>query len=304
MKTLFLAVLLGAVNPATAIAADMAAPPIAVITTPASNTVVLRFKFVPGETRRYKTSLTMTGTMLTGQSGAGIPLNTLSDMITRQTVKSVRPSDGAATISTQIETMQMSMNGKPIELPATQAAKMNVPTTSLMLPSGKVLEFESPALPAGGLPGMDFSSAMKTSVAFPDSPVKAGDHWNGTLTVGGMEMIYASTLARIETSSGKDMAAIDQTSSCNMNMTVTKNMPVAMKITGKITGGGSQVFDITAGALASEKMEINTDFLMMFTPPAGEARPAGMPPSMKMIMKQIITMVRIDDAGPGVAPTR
>lgn len=304
MKTLLLAALLAAISPVTAIAADAVLLPAAVPSASSANAVALRFKFVPGETRRYKTNMTMTGTMLTGQSGAGIPMNTVMDMIMRQTVKSVRPTDGAATISTQIESMQMSMNGKPIAMPAAQAAKMNVPTTAVMLPSGKVLEVESPALPAGGLPGMDFSSAMKTSVAFPDLPVKAGDHWNGTLNLGGMKMLYAATLAGIETVSGKDMATINQTLSGNINMAVTKNMPAAMNMTGKITGGGSQVFDTTAGALASQKMEMNMDFLMMFTPPAGEARPAGMPSAMKMMMKQIITMERIDDAAPGVVLTQ
>jgi hypothetical protein len=304
MKTLFLAALLAAISPVTLAAADAVPPPLVTVTVPAANTVALRFKFVPGETRRYKTNMTMTGTMLTGQSGAGTPMNTVMDMIMRQTVKSVRPTDGAATISTQIESMQMSMNGKPIAIPAAQAEKMNQPTTTMMLPTGKVLEVEAPALPAGGLPGMDLSSAMKAGIAFPDLPVKAGDHWNGSVSVGGMKMLYVSTLAGMETVSGRDMATIDQTLNGNINMAVTKNMPAAMNMTGKITGGGRQVFDTTAGALASQKMEMNMDFLMMFTPPAGEASPAGMPQSMKMMMKQIITMERIDDAAPGVALTQ
>lgn len=303
MKTLLLAALLATISPAAAVAADaVLAPPVG-LTVPAPSFVTLRLKFVPGASRRYKTNMTMTGTMLTSQAAVSIPMNTVTDMIMRQTVKSVRPSDGAATISTQIEAMQMSMNGKPIVMPAAQAAKMNLPTTTVMLPTGKVLEFESPALPAGGLPGMDFGSAMKASVAFPDLPVKTGDQWNGILTAGGMKMLYASTLAGLQTVAGTEMATINQTLSGDMNMTVTKNMPVAMNMTGKITGGGSQVFDTAAGALASQKLEMNMDFLMTFTPPAGEARPAGMPPSMKMMMKEIVTTERIDDAAPGIAPT-
>ena len=149
---------------------------------------------------------------------------------------------------------------------------------------------------------MDLGSAMKASIAFPDLPVKTGDQWNGILTAGGMKMLYASTLAGIEMVSGRQLATINQTLSGDMNMTVTKNMPVAMNMTGKITGGGSQVFDTAAGALASQKLEMNMDFLMTFTPPAGEARPAGMPPYMKMMMKEIVTTERIDDAAPGIAP--
>ncbi len=301
MKTLLLAVLLATTSPAAAVAADAVLAPPALITAPAATSVTLRFKFVPGETRRYKTNMTMTGTMLTSQSGTGTPMNTVTDMIMRQTVKSVRPSDGAATLSMQIETIQTSMNGKPIAMPAAQAAKMDLPTTTVMLPTGKVLEVESPALPAGGLPGMDLGSAMKAGVAFPDLPVKTGDQWNGTLTVGGMKTLYASTLAGIEMVSGRQLATINQTLSGDINITPTKNMPVAM--TGKITGGGSQVFDTTAGALASQKLEMNMDILMMFTPPAGAAGPAGMPPSMKNMMKLVVTTERINDAAPGIAPT-
>lgn len=299
MKTLLLAALLAAIFPAAAVAADAVLAPPVVLTVPAPRPVALRFKFISGETRRYKTNLTMTSITMTGQSGTGIPMNTIVDIIMRQTVKSVRPSDGAATLSTQIETIQTSMNGKPFAMPAAQAAKMNLPTTTVILPTGKVLEIESPALPAGGLPSMDLGSAMKASVAFPDLPVKTGDQWNGILTAGGMKMLYASTLAGLEMVSGRQLATINQTLSGDINMTPAKNMPVAM--TGKITGGGSQVFDTTAGALVSQKMEMNMDFLMKIMPPAGAANPAGMPPSMKMTMKQVVTMERIDDAAPGIA---
>ena len=116
-------------------------------------------------------------------------------------------------------------------------------------------------------------------------------------------MLYASTLTGIQTVSGRQLATVNQTLSGDINMTLTKNMPVAMNMTGKITGGGSQVFDTAAGALASQKLEMNMDFLMKITPPAGAASPAGMPPSMKMTMKQVVTMERIDDAAPGIAST-
>ena len=299
MKTIFLAAMLAAVSPAAVLAADTAVLPPVMITAPAANAVALRFKFIPGEIRRYKMNMTMTGTMLTGQSGAGIPMNTVMDMIMRQTVKSVRPSDGAATISTQIETMEMSMNGKPIAMPDAQKTKMKQPTTTLMLPTGKVISVDSAALQASGMSGIDPSTAMKASVAFPDLPVKVGDHWSGTFNLGGINVLYASSLAGVNTEGGADRATINQTLNGTVNMTVTKNMPVTMKMTGKLTGGGSQIFDNTAGALVSQNMEMNTNFLMKFTPPAGAARPAGMPPSMKMAMKQIVTMERLDDAIPG-----
>lgn len=301
MKSHFLAALLAAACPVAALAGDLPPHPTAagaVTSVPAAKAVTLRLKFTPGQTRRYKTIMVINTKMMTGQSGAAIPTNMVITMTMLQTVKNVRPADGAATIVSTIETMKTVMNGKEITLPETQSATMKKPTSMVMLPTGKILSVESAALAGGAMPGMDLNSALKTGIAFPDLPVKIGDLWNGTAEIGGIKMQYGSTLAGTDTFNGADRAMINQTLNGDINMKVQKNVPVSMNMTGKMTGGGSQIFDVTAGEIASQKMETNMDVLMRFTPPAGSDAPAGMPPAMKMVMTQTLTMERIDDATP------
>ena len=304
-NTRILAALLLAASPLSALAEGTVPMPPAVSTqAPAAQAVTLRMKFTVGQIHRYKMNMAMKS-MMTSQSGTRVPMNMLMNMVMRQTVKDVRPADGSATVVSQIESMQMSMNGKEMPMPADQQAKMKLPTTVVMLPTGKILSFDSSAIPAGGLPGFDMSSMMKSSSSvFPDLPVKIGDVWNGAATTGteGMNILMTSTLAGLDSVEGSDRATINQKLDGDINMNVSKGMPVAMKMAGKITGTGTQVFDVTAGALASQNMETNMGFKMTFTPPAGTAAPAGLPPAMNMTMKQILVMTRLPDEAPMPRP--
>ena len=313
MNIRILAAALAAAFPVAAFAQNApAAPPVAptppvVITTPAAQAVTLRYKFALGQVRRYKMTMTMTGAMLTGQSGAGVPMNTVIEMTMRQTVKDIRPSDGAATIEQQIESMQTSMNGKDVPSSPQQGAILKNPSTSVMLPTGKVVSIQMPAMAANALPGMDFSKALSSAnVAFPDLPVKVGDVWNGAVTAGmaGMKMLTTSTLAGVDTSNSGQIATINQKIDGDINMNVSKGMPITMKIAGKMTGDGTQIFDVAAGEIAKQTMTMDINFLMQFTPPAGQTVPAGMPGAMKMAMKETVTMERLSDTAPAVAPAQ
>ena len=53
----------------------------------------------------------------TDPNGTGIPMKQHMDMTLHQTVQSVRASDGAATLATQIDTLAFAMNGQNIPLP-------------------------------------------------------------------------------------------------------------------------------------------------------------------------------------------
>ena len=46
----------------------------------AAPSVTLRYKFTPGQTRRYSFTMDMNETMMTGQSGAGIPMKITTKM--------------------------------------------------------------------------------------------------------------------------------------------------------------------------------------------------------------------------------
>ncbi len=93
---------------------------------PPAQTVTLRLKFTPGQTLYYRLTTDTAGLMLTGQSGAGIPIKNHMEMLLHQTVKDVRATDGAATVDSGIDTMTMSMNGQTFPIPEDKLAQMKI----------------------------------------------------------------------------------------------------------------------------------------------------------------------------------
>jgi len=270
-----------------------ATPPAA----PAAQSVPLRYKWAVGQSRRYKMTMTMTGTIPTGTSGTRIPMNMAMQMVMRQTVKSIQSGDGAATIVSQIESTRMAMNGKEMPMTAAQQAPMKKPITKEMLPSGKIVSLQMPGLGATVMPGMDIGkSMMGSTLAFPDGLVKVGDTWNGALGAGmmGMQMGMASTLTGLETRNGAQIATIGQKISGDLSGMANRAMPAGMGMTGKISGTGSMVFDTTAGALVSQSLQNAIDMTIIAKPGA----PAGVPPTMNVQMQQTMLMERLPDAAP------
>ena len=287
-----------------------AAPPVQVgpivpPTAPAAQAVTLRYKFAVGQVHRYQYNMDMNMLMETGQTGAGIPMNMTMQMTMRQTVKSIRPADGAATLVSQIETMHMLNNGQETPLPEAQQEKMKQPGTLVMLPTGKIISFTAPELGGAGMPGMDFSKGMFSSTAFlPEGPVKPGDTWSGDLqaAMAGMKMAFTSTLASVDQKDGATLANIHNKQTGTIDTTMTKGVPVPMKMQGQIAGEGTQLFDTTAGALQSATGTANTDMTMTFGPAADGTTPPGMPQGMKMQMQMKYTMERLSDTAAATAP--
>jgi hypothetical protein len=272
-------------------------PPIT--TAPTAGPVTLRYKFTVGQVHRYQFGMETNGTMLTGQSGAGIPLDTTMKMVMSQTVQSIRPADGAATILAQIDSMQMFQNGKEIALPSAQQAQMKKPSTIVMLPSGKTLSADIPSLDSTSMPGMDVSKGMFTSTALlPDGPVKVGDTWTGAVAtaMAGVQSNFISVITGLDSKNGVSMATISQKQMGKIHMTMSKGMPMTMTMAGTVTGDGTQIFDTDAGAVQSMTSTAATAMTMTFGKMAnGTAPPAGMPQSMKMQMQTKLTMERLSD---------
>ena len=180
----------------------------------ASAPITLRYKFVPGQVRRYAYTMNMDMHMLTGQSGAAVPMNMTMNMVMRQRVKSVRAADGAATLVTVLEGMHMLQNGKEVALPAAAKAKMTKPTTLVMLPNGKMLSMDAPGMSGLSAPGMDFGKSMFNGTGFlPDGPVKSGDTWNGAVdsAMAGVQAAYTATLTGLSAGpSGATLATIEK----------------------------------------------------------------------------------------------
>ncbi len=259
-------------------------------TTPAASAVTLRYKFAVGQVHLYQYNAETSVLMQTGQNGAGIPMNMTMKMTMRQTVKSIRPADGAAAIVTQIEAMHMLNNGQEMLLPESVSAKMKQPFTEVMLPTGKVLSVNVPGMSGISIPGMDFSKAMMgdlgSTAVLPAGPVKVGDSWTIPGAVPGVGLDIASTSALAALSPTQATITTKQTGT--LDTPGTGAMP--MKMQGKISSDMTQVFDTSAGVLQSTNGTRIIDMLMTFPKSADGTMPAGMPSAMQTQTQMKYTM--------------
>lgn len=285
--------------------APMPAPPAVPLPAPeaAAHAVTLRLKFTPGQIQYYTMTTDTNGTILTGQSGAGMPIQVHMQMLMHQTVKEVRAADGAATVDVGIDTMSMGMNGQTFPMPPEKMAQMKSIGTMTILPTGKTLSFTpSPGLSAAGqMPGMDLShaNALGSLGAFPDSPLKAGDTWKSAVAAGMMGMQVASTfsLTSLDTAGGKTIAVIHQTTGGEFGAPgadgAAAPVPAGMKMVGTVKGTGTLRFDVDAGAVEGQTSQAN--ITMTMTPPGATA-------PMKMQMKARSTLARASAPTPAANP--
>ncbi len=283
---LFFAAALALSTPAFSQAVPTAPPPAA---TPAAPAVTLRYKFAVGQVHFYTYKMEMNMLMDTGQTGAGVPISMTTQTTMRQTVKSIRPSDGAATITTQILSVRSLRNGQEVPMSEDQQEKAKQSFTQVMLPSGKILSTEAPALS-----GMDLSKgasgSLGSTVALPQGPTKIGDTWNTTGTIPGMgvDLDSKSTLASLDQKNGATVASIQTQQNGTINKPAAAGLPMTMQ--GPVTGNISQVFDMSAGVLKSMTGTCSADLLMTAEKSADGTALPGVPSAMKMQMQMKYTM--------------
>jgi hypothetical protein len=277
--------------PATALPTTPAAP-----TVPAGPAVTLRYKFTPGQILRYQMVMDTDGHIQMGEAGGtDIPLKDHMVIVERQTVKSVRPTDGAATLESHVESVTGTANGQPLP-PAATSQMQNQTTTMVLTPTGKVLSMQMP----GGMPmaGMGNITQSGTEAALPLAPVHVGDTWNSAASVGGIgtTVDMASTLTGLDTAGGGALATIAETIHGKFQMS-PPGLPVAMTAQGTMNGTGTLHFDNVAGAVQDQTSTMTMDMTM--TPPAAGASGPAVPPQlahMHMHMHMIVHMTRLPAA--------
>ena len=286
-------------------AAPMPAPP-AVPTAPPAATaqpVALRLKFTPGQTLYYTLVMDTNGTLLTGQSGAGVPIQIHMQMLMHQTVKSVQASDGAATLDVGLDTMQMAMNGQTLPTSADKMAQMKTIGTMVILPTGKTVSFTpSEGMSAAGpMPGMDMThmNPMSSLGEFPNTPVKVGDAWKSAVAMGmmGTQVAAGFTLLSLDTTGGKTVAVIRQTTKSTFDTSTPAAgaaAPTGLPMKGNVTGTGTMRFDVNAGAILGQTSRANVTMTM--TPPGASA-------PMDMEMKVNTTLKRASAPTAAANPT-
>jgi hypothetical protein len=267
---------------------------------PTAAPVTLRLKYTPGEVLHYKMTMDMDmTTTMNGQaanSAAAIPpMKQHMETAMDQTVQSVNPADGSATLLEHITQMTSTMNGQPVPGMDALTNAYKDGFTMIMSPSGKILSFKMPPPIAGKLPpGMDLSKiGGMAATMLPAGPVRAGDTWGSDTDLSpmlgqlpgaaGMKMTILSTLAGIETGA-QPIADINQT----YNGTINTSTPIpnagSLRITGRL-GGTTQVqFDINDGSMTSQDgtMTMNMITRLPKNPPSSTAPPQIMKMQMQM----------------------
>ena len=260
----------------------------------APGATLLRLKFKVGDVQTYDLLLHIAGTIGQGGAGAGMPLDQTMDMSVTQTVQSIDPTTGYATVKSSVSSKKVTilMNGKDVSPPATQQPQPITNVTSVLEPNGKVDSFNMDKAVGGNMPmGMDSNSPMLGAFFGPDKPVAVGDTWSRTTTGGLMGMTYNTTykLADLSVRNGNQIATVGSKQTGSMS---TKMGGGATMLNGTFDTDQSTLFDNTLGLMQSltstshMHMVIATDTSQ--PPPAGGAAPN--PVNEKIDLTQTMTM--------------
>ncbi len=220
--------------------------------------VTLRFQFKPGVSRAYAVVMDVNGTILTGQSGAGIPISQHWEMTLRQTVQDVRASDGAATIVTGITALTIRVNGKDTVLPQSKLSQLQDMTTTVVTPTGKTLSTVlSPLMNkmVGGVSGgANPTGLIETLFTLPAGPIRVGDTWHGSESAAAASAAPTSAyiLKSLEVEGGIPTAHIGRTLDGNLT-TLTTKAPRPMKIMSRTLGTGDTEFDTQDGTVLRQE---------------------------------------------------
>lgn len=267
------------------------ATPVTTTAVPTTGGVMLRYKFTPGQTRAYKFTMDSDGMLMGGPQGQGFPIKQHMDAVMRQTVKEVRPSDGAATIQVGYDSMKMTMNGQPMPMPQQAAGAMTQVGTIVMMPTGKVVSFTAAGAANGGpLGNMNSMFQNMNQGTFPEGAVKADDTWEAKVDMAamGMKISSANTVVSADANTAHYTTAMKGTMDTASSATPS---PLPITLAGTMDGTSDQTFDVAAGALATQSGTMNMDLTM--TPKPGQGAGAAPPTPMKMKMKVTTQMSQL-----------
>jgi len=257
-------------------------------------TYSLLMKYHAGDQHRYKMTMDMIINMDTGGgTGTQIPaMNSHTETIMLQTVKSVDASTGDATLTTQILKMTETMNGKPMTMPGGDqlTQQMEQPSDSVMAPDGKIISMKLPDAEQKQISpmlGNNFMSGMQGVNFLPDAPVAIGHVWRCPMSFPqlGMDFNMDCKLKSVDATKDGNVANVGVNIDGDLG-DIAKAMKLPVNMKGTVIGNGTQKFNIDQGLLDGSAMSMEVNMSMVGSG-AGQSAPAGMPP---MKMKMHMTM--------------
>jgi|GEM_PF-1972874 len=205
--------------------------------------VLLRYKFVLGQTTHYQVSLRLTGSI---DLGVVQKLNIAQQMSYTQKVAKLYP-DGSADIVSSFGKGTTTTNGVSAPLDPGLAV-----TTERLSPNGAVLGSKTSGAAAPAASGLGNVSVSPTTVTptFPSLPVSTGSTWSGaqSISVSGFSIVgkQSSKVVSLSQQGGHQVALIASTAKAPLSVTQS-----SAQITGTLKGTTATQFDADAGLLVS-----------------------------------------------------
>ena len=245
-----------------------------------SGSVLLKYKYKPGQVLHYQMTESTIGSTM------GMAMNSHMTMMLTETVKSVDPATGNATILVQSNTptSTMTMNGKPLASGMPHIPPMTI--TEVVSPLGKPVSANmgGAGAPSSGdgvmsmiMPNSGGGNGLGQLGAFPNHPVSVGDIWRSASGMGGLgagQVNVKQSLVGLRSSGGHSMADI----ATRYSMNIAPKAGAMMQMSTLSTGTSHQQFDVTSGTLTSTTTKMV--MTMKSKAPAGAASQNGMGMSM------------------------
>jgi hypothetical protein len=214
---------------------------------------LLRYKFHPGDVQTYLLTQDQQGSTTAG--GRAMPMRQQISIVLRRRIDTVG-ADGSATGTMQMTSMQMTMNGQPMNLPAAMRAAYLRPQAMTISPTGEVKATRSPAQASDPTAGGLWDSIDDANGALPVQPVSTGASWQAVERLPAVVQIAVRcTLSGFQSQNGHEIAQIAETFTA-----------------ATVNGTGTEYFDSDLGEMVDNEVALKLDGMMNMAPPGAAAQ--------------------------------
>lgn len=258
-----------------------------------NDTITLRMKFKPGDTRKYQMNMEMQFNFNLPGQDAPVSQKVESKVIQQLKVLSVSP-EGLATLVATTVSSEMTANGE------TRPGPEIKPVTTIMDSRGQVVSMKGLPTAQAGMP--DFSKMFGNGFNMsylPEKAVRVGDTWTQpysipTLTTEGSKLTTA--FVRRETVGTRHTALLHSTGVMPLRLQMnqqgqltTKPEESAMQITGEMNMSSDTNNDIADGRVVRSTGTVDGAITMHV-----KQAPPGQPDTVKMNIKMKMSYKLVD----------
>lgn len=238
------------VAPNSAPASDLGSPP-------PIQSVRIRHKFHPGDVLVYSANISSSG-VYTRPGYQSLGLQETASMILTETVKSVRETDGAASIVIKARSLHVTANNQTISSPSMLDPLRRATETFVLTPEGRIVSRHvANAGIAESLAFIDYTDtiSLESGVQIPPDDATVGQSWKVSAKYLSKLGLYATaygSLVGLQHENGKDIAQLHLGIGGQVSASGTYGTQASVGVRGNMDGSIDQTFDVTNGRLSSQ----------------------------------------------------